>query len=392
VSMNAEDRPRSKRLLPVAALSIFLLTLAVVLLTGRRATDVEVRSVQSGFETVAPRSGDWMGASPASTPGTPIMSAALAPGALVTASRSSTALTPAAMPTPSPTPYIGFISGAFADLDPLERAEIERPRKVGPLDWPLFSDTLWVGLYGTPGGRGLGVLGRYSPTETVMLAAQQAISYQVLISPTGVSVIPFFHMVTTIADPFPGADGDYVHRVSTETLSLWIDVAHDHGLVSVLDIQPGHSALTQELTHLEPFLRMEDVHLAVDPEFLMVDEAAIPGSTIGSMSGQMLNITQSWLNDLAETVGARKALVVHQFDSRMFSDKDAIEDYPWVELVWDADGFGAPGPKIADYEQYAKEPGFEHGGFKLFYNYDTPLMTPGQVLDLEPFPVFIVYQ
>jgi len=287
---------------------------------------------------------------------------------------------------------LSFVPAAFSPLDPVERTEIERPRTFDPIDRPLFSDTLWVGLYGTPGGRGLGILGRYSPTETVALAVRQALSYQILISGTGVSVTPFFHMVTTIADPFPGEDGDYVHRVSTETLDLWIDVAHRHGLVSVLDIQPGHSPLTQELSHLEPFLRRRDVHLAIDPEFLMVEEAAIPGAKIGSMSGELLNLTQSWLNDLAGAVGRRKALIVHQFDNRMFSGKDVIEDYPWVELVWDADGFGGPGAKIADYEQYATEPGFEHGGFKLFYNYDTPLMLPAQILSLEPFPVFVVYQ
>jgi hypothetical protein len=88
----------------------------------------------------------------------------------------------------------------------------------------------------------------------------------------------------------------------------------------------------------------------------------------------------------------RKALVIHQFDNRMFTGKDVIKDYPYVELVWDADGFGGSGAKVGDYEQYAAEPGFEHGGFKLFYNYDTPLMTPVQVLSLEPFPVFVVYQ
>ena len=124
----------------------------------------------------------------------------------------------------------------------------------------------------------------------------------------------------------------------------------------------------------------------------MVEETAIPGAKIGSMSGALLNATQLWLNELGERVGSRKALIIHQFDNRMFSDKAVIEDYPLVELVWDADGFGGPGAKIADYEQYATEPGFEYGGFKLFYNYDTPLMTPAQVLSLEPFPVFVVYQ
>ena len=63
-----------------------------------------------------------------------------------------------------------------------------------------------------------------------------------------------------------------------------------------------------------------------------------------------------------------------------------------MDLVWDSDGFGGPGAKMGDYQQYAAEPGFEFGGFKLFYNYDTPVMTPAQVLGMNPRPVFVVYQ
>ena len=382
------------RLLPVAALSGLLVALAVSLLAGGCAAvpKAPLAHLESGEDPSSSASERVELLNVRASP--PALTVTPAVGTPDTGT--SIELTPAAVhtptPVPSPTPHVTFVSGAFDPIDPVEWAEIQKPRKTGPLDHPLFLDTLWVGLYGTPGGRGLGVLGRYSPTDTVRLAVQQAISHQVLISGTGVSVTPFFHMVTTIADPFPGADGDYVHRVSTETLSLWIDVAHRHGLVSVLDIQPGHSPLTTELNHLEPFLRLRDVHLAVDPEFLMVDEGAIPGAKIGSMSGGLLNAAQAWLNDLAERVGMRKALVIHQFDNRMFTGKDVIKDYPYVELVWDADGFGGSGAKVGDYEQYAAEPGFEHGGFKLFYNYDTPLMTPVQVLSLEPFPVFVVYQ
>jgi len=36
-----------------------------------------------------------------------------------------------------------------------------------------------------------------------------------------------------------------------------------------------------------------------------------------------------------------------------------------------------------DYAQYASEPGFDYGGFKLFYKWDVPLMSPKQVLGLE---------
>ncbi len=386
--INSSLPRRSYKLLLVIALSSLLLALAILFFADGCATVPVVPSTQLGLSEDASEGHDLIMLSPTSEGGTGVENT----GPPTSAPTISALPARTSVPMPSPTPAFRFVAGAFAPLDPVERAEIEEPRTFDPLDRPIFSDTLWVGLYGTPGGRGLGILGRYSATDTVTLAMRQAISYQVLVSETGVSVTPFFHMVTTIADPFPGADADYVHRVATDTLSLWIDVAQRYGLVSVLDIQPGHSPLTQELRYLEPFLRRRDVHLAVDPEFLMVDEAAIPGARIGSMSGRLLNATQSWLSDLAEAVGTRKVLIIHQFDNRMFSDKDVIEDYPWVELVWDADGFGSPGSKIADYKQYAEEPGFEHGGFKLFYNYDTPVMTPVQVVGLEPFPVFVVYQ
>lgn len=253
-----------------------------------------------------------------------------------------------------------------------------------------FENRVWVGLYGTPAGRGLGILGTASATETVTMTKQQALAYQVHL--TGTQVVPFFHMVTTIADPHPGADGDYVHRVTTSTIQLWIDVARTHGLLSVLDIQPGHSPITTELAYHSPFLQQPGVHLAIDPEFLMLDGVSVPGQRIGTMTGDLVNVVQAWLNGVAETVGERKALIIHQFDDRMFSGKENLVDYPLVDLVWDADGFGGPGAKIGDYNQYAGEPGFEYGGFKLFYDYDVPLMLPEAVLQLEPRPAFVVYQ
>ncbi len=273
---------------------------------------------------------------------------------------------------PSPTMARRLCAGGW----PVER--------FSPLDGRLL-----VGLYGTPMGRGLGILGTVSPTKTVALALEQAAAYQTLLTDT--RVVPFFHMVTTIADPYPGEDGDYNHRVVTPTIQLWIDVARAHGLLSVLDIQPAHSPLPVELAYLEPFLHQRGVHLAVDPEFMMLP-GAIPGQRIGVMDGDSVNLVQAWLSERAWEAGERKLLIIHQFDDRMFVGKDRIQSFPFVELIWDADGFGGPWAKVADYLQYAQEPGFEHGGFKLFYDYDTPLMTPAEVLRLRPRPVFVVYQ
>jgi hypothetical protein len=249
---------------------------------------------------------------------------------------------------------------------------------------------MWVGLYGAPSGPGLGILGRTTATNTVGWAVEQAMAYQDLLA--DVTVIPFFHMVTTVADAHPGPDGNYNHRMTPEIIQLWIDVAHTYGMVSVLDIQPGYSPIGTELAYHEQFLQQKDVHLAIDPEFMMNTNGGIPGTKIGHMPAQTLNIAQEWLNNLAQSVGEQKVLIIHQFDNRMFSGKEHIIHYPYVDLVWDSDGFGGPGAKMGDYVQYAAEPGFEFGGFKLFYEWDVPVMTPAQVLGMNPRPVFVVYQ
>ena len=254
---------------------------------------------------------------------------------------------------------------------------------------PLLQNRVLVGLYGTT-GPGLGILGTQDPTATVKLVQAQAAAYQSLL--TGTQVTPLFHMVAVIADAKPGEDGDYSHRVKLASLQRWIDVARRNNVWCVLDIQTGHSPLTAELAYVAPLLRQPHVHLAIDPEFMMSDTTWVPGQHIGFMDGDTLNQAQSWLNEIASQSGERKLLIIHQFDDRMFGGKPRIQHYPLVELVWDADGFGGPSPKIDDYLQYAAEPGFQYGGFKLFYKYDRPLMSPAQVLRLHPQPVFVIYQ
>ena len=59
-----------------------------------------------------------------------------------------------------------------------------------------------------------------------------------------------------------------------------------------------------------------------------------------------------------------------------------------------ADGVGTPSAKRSTYES----PGTVEGapgispGFKVFYEEDTNLMSPGQVMGLRPQPKFIVYE
>jgi hypothetical protein len=56
------------------------------------------------------------------------------------------------------------------------------------------------------------------------------------------------------------------------------------------------------------------------------------------------------------------------------------------------DGFGAPSSKTRQYDELIAQPRVQYTGFKLFYRHDTPLMTPEQVLLLDPAPDLVIYQ
>ena len=279
-----------------------------------------------------------------------------------------------------------------APLDPVDPAHLAD----GPLPCPPspLEGRRLISFYGTSLGPGLGIVGRYNITTTLDLLSEQIQVYRELDAEaeTDVEIIPGLHMVTTIADAFPGGDGDYNHRVSHDVTRPWIDGVRAAGGWAVLDIQPSHADLDTELSLIEPLLQEKDVHLAIDPEFVMRDAAQIPGSHLGQMTGPQINQAQAWLDQIARATGQRKLLIIHQFEDRMIGQKEDILHYPLVDLVWDADGFGGSGSKVADYRQYRDETGFEYGGFKIFYRYDTPVMTPEQVLALEPPAAVVIYQ
>ena len=64
----------------------------------------------------------------------------------------------------------------------------------------------------------------------------------------------------------------------------------------------------------------------------------------------------------------------------------------WREVVTCVDGFGTPGEKIDDYRIFDNQQLIQYPGFKLFYKLDKPLMSPGDVLGLNPAPLMVMYQ
>jgi hypothetical protein len=204
-------------------------------------------------------------------------------------------------------------------------------------------------------------------------------------------VLPTYHIIVTIADPFPGDFNNYSHWLNNDTLKEWVQTADEAGVAVILDNQPGYASINYEMNRLKEFLYLPHVQLALDPEFIM-EGGEIPGQNIGQIYASQINEAQAFLNDIALETGLNKVLIIHQFEPQMVRNKEQIIDYPHVELVFDADGFGGPGAKTGDYNQHAAEPGFEYGGFKLFFGWDCPLLSPSEVMTLDPPPAIIIYQ
>ena len=238
-------------------------------------------------------------------------------------------------------------------------------------------------------GSGLGKLGDYNRTHTLNTLRREYVQPYQALSPDRL-VLPGYHIISTVANSYPP---DYRHHLDLGIIEEWVAAAKTTGVVVVLDIQPGRANLMDEFNRIRYLLYEPHVHLAIDPEFAMNDEQAA-GVNIGQLYASQINEIQLNMNGIGYEVGLNKILMLHQFKNSMLPDKELIEQYPFVELVIDGDGVGASGPKISNYNQYAGEPGFEYGGFKLFpTDGDSPLLTPTDVMGgLFPQPAMIIYQ
>ena len=167
-----------------------------------------------------------------------------------------------------------------------------------------------------------------------------------------------------------------------------------HALL-ILDLQVGRSTVSAEVPYFLPFLAQPDVELALDPEFDM-PRGEVPGLWIGTMPASQINWAARYLSMLvARYQLPPKMLIVHEFTSSMVPGWRQIHLQPGVQFVMDTDGFGLPAKKVGNYRAFITDQPIapaRYGGIKLFYQADTPLLSPREVLALEPPPSLIIYQ
>lgn len=246
-----------------------------------------------------------------------------------------------------------------------------------------------VTYYGNPWSDRMGILGELSKDELVARLSQLARVYeQVGGRPTRAAL----HLIATVAQAEPGADGLYRLRMPASVIQEYADLAAAHDMLLLIDLQPGLSSVAAEIEVVRPWLALPHVHLALDPEFTM-RPGQVPGQQLGSMDASEINEAIRVLAAIAaEHDLPNKILVVHQFTASMITNKAAIADDPRVDVVIDMDGFGGRAIKLRHYEWYVRDEPVEFAGIKLFYRQDTDLFQPGDLMALDPRPDVVIYQ
>lgn len=286
-----------------------------------------------------------------------------------------------------------FAAGALVALAAVPLAAGERA--PGPKELPRGGQSVLpqnrvVGFYGAPQADGLGELGIGSPASAARRLRRQVKPYK---SRSRQPILPVFELLGTIALSQPGPDGKYRARQPNSIIRRYAKTARRYKFLLMLDIQPGRSRFMKEVRHLEPWLRKPFVSVALDPEWNM-GSGGVPGERIGSVSAKMVNRVTKYLTGIARDRDLpQKLVVVHQFTDAMIRHKRDLRARSEVDLVLNADGFGTPEAKRSKYEQLspARRTGL-FPGFKLFYEEDTDLMSPKQVMRLDPRPFFVVYE
>src|ERR1700694_5390053 len=247
-----------------------------------------------------------------------------------------------------------------------------------------------VVYYGNPFSSAMGPIGAYSESDLLARLRQQAQAYAQL-DPAH-PVIPALDYVTPVAQGAPMANGTWTARMPDDSIEHYRNLANTNHMLFFVDMQIARSNIQREVNAVWPFLQQPGVDLALDPEFDLTD-GGIPDVNLGHMKASEINWVIDKLSNLVQTLNLPpKILIIHQFRIEMLPDWQNIHLKPGVEIVTCVDGFGPPGSKIDDYRIFDNRQLIQYPGFKLFYGLDKPLMSPGDVLGLNPAPLMVMFQ
>ena len=247
-----------------------------------------------------------------------------------------------------------------------------------------------LAFYGHPRSQNMGILGRYTKEELNEKLTALAAEYQ---AAGGRKVLKAFYII--FGTVWPGGD---IGIIQESLLKEYIEFALENDILVFIDHQIGRFTPADSLKRMLPWLRYPNVHLALDPEW----RTTKPMQEIGTVSADEINQAQRIMEDymIENQIPGERLLVIHQFNYRMISNREKVNSgFSKVRLVHCADGFGNPQIKKASYAYNAQAVNMPVKGFKLFYNFnipgagfDSPLLSPKEVFELNPRPYIVMYQ
>ena len=252
-----------------------------------------------------------------------------------------------------------------------------------------------VAYYGNLYSTKMGVLGEYPESEMLQKLEAEVKKWEEA-DPT-TPVVPALHYITIVAQGSPGQDGKYRFRMSDTEIDKVLKMAEKINAIIFLDFQVGFSTLDKELSQYEKYFKLPNVHLGIDPEFSMKGNIR-PGKVVGTYDAVDINFASNFLAKIVkENNLPPKILVIHRYTQKMVTNYKQIKTLPEVQIVMNMDGWGGAAKKINTYQQFIYKEPVQFTGFKLFYKNDiftagTALMTPNDLLKLNPQPIYIQYQ
>jgi hypothetical protein len=251
-----------------------------------------------------------------------------------------------------------------------------------------------VTYYGNPNSTRMGALGEFPKDEMLSRLRRQVEAYRQVDPET--PVVPALHMVAVVAQGDAGPSGHWRAIARDSDVEMVYGWAKEVEGIFFVDIQVGTDNIRNLLPRFDWILQNPDVHLGVDPEFMMKDGSR-PGSRIGTMDAADVNYVIDHLAGLVrEHSLPPKVLVIHRFTQRMVTNASQIRPRPEVQVVMHMDGWGQPWLKRDSYLHYMVQEPVQYPGFKIFYGNDTrpgsELMTPADLMALWPRPLYVQYQ